>query len=162
MRRLFFPPDFPGSFKRGLILSFSLSTLDEKIAAIIEPGAPAPSKRLDTLKDMKAAGFLAGVNAIPLLPFISDTEEELEKMIAVSKQSGADFLLAGGLTLFGDNPGDSRFLYYRFLSGNYPALTGQYEAMFGNNYYQPWRYQEDLKKKIDRLCKRYDLKTSIL
>src|SRR5688572_14595713 len=35
-------PDLSGKLKRGVILSFSISTLDEKIAATLEPGAPSP------------------------------------------------------------------------------------------------------------------------
>ncbi len=119
-------------------------------------------KRLETLQECKRQGFFAGINAIPLLPFISDTDEELEKMVAAAKQYDADFLLAGGLTLFGENPGDSKPLYYRFLQQNYPELSRKYEAMFGNNHYQPWRYHEELKNKVSQLCNKYGVKTSIL
>lgn len=156
------PPDFPSSFHHGVILSFSLSTLDEKIARQIESGAPKPIERLNTLQACKQHGLLVGMNVIPLLPFISDTNEELEKIIATAKKYGADFMLAGGLTLFGENPGDSKTLYYRFLQRNYPELLSKYETMFGNKYYQPWHYHDELKKKASRLCNQYGIRTTIL
>jgi DNA repair photolyase len=156
------PEGFPSSFPHRVILGFSLSTLDETIARQIEPGAPSPAERLETLHFCKENGLLAGVNAIPLLPFISDTDEELEKMVAAAKKYNADFILAGGLTLFGNEPAASKALVYRFLQRNHPDLLGKYEAMFKNNYYQPWQYQEELKKKVERLSKQYGIRNSIL
>jgi DNA repair photolyase len=73
------PDDLQVSLGRGAIISFSISTLDEKLASILEPGAPLPIQRLKTLQKAKAAGFLTGLNCLPLFPFISDTEEEIEK-----------------------------------------------------------------------------------
>jgi DNA repair photolyase len=161
-RTAILPADFPPAFKRGVILSFSLSSLDEKIAKQVEPGAPSPVERLETLRACKNSGLLAGVNAIPLLPFISDTEEELEKLVTTVKQYGADFLLAGGLTLFGNEPADSKSLYYRFLQRSYPELLEKYQSLFKENYYQPWQYQNELKEKVSKLCKRLGMKTSIV
>lgn len=161
-RSAILPADFPVTFRHGVIVSFSLSTLDETIARQIEPGAPPPAERLKALQTCKKEGLLAGVNAIPLLPFISDTDEELDKMIAAAKAHEADFILAGGLTLFGTGQADSKPMFYRFLQRNYPELAGKYEALFGSGYYQPWRYQQELKEKIQRLCSRYQLKNSIL
>jgi len=156
------PAGFPASFTRGAIVTFSLSTLDETIAGQIEPGAPPPAERLKTLHACKQQGLLTGVNAIPLLPFISDTDEELERMIAAAKEHEADFILAGGLTLFGNGPADSKALYYRFLQRHYPELAGKYENLFGANDYQPWHSQQELKKKVSHLCQQYQLKNSIL
>ena len=70
------PGDLKQSPGRGVIISFSFSTLDEKLAKQIEPCAPSPQKRLETVKLFSDNGFLCGVNAMPLLPYISDTEEE--------------------------------------------------------------------------------------
>lgn len=105
---------------------------------------------------------MAGVNAIPLLPFISDTEEEMEKIIAAAKAYEADYVLAGGLTLFGNGPADSKTLYYKFLQRYDPSLLPRYEALYGNNFYTSYRYQEEIKQKAKRLCRKYDIRSSIL
>src|SRR4026207_872404 len=57
------PEDLKQNPGRGVIISFSFSTLDEKLAKQIEPGAPAPKIRLDTLKLCIDNGLLSGVNA---------------------------------------------------------------------------------------------------
>ncbi len=156
------PDDSKGSVNRGVILSFSFSTLDEKLARLLESGAPSPQKRLETLKQCKEQGFLCGVNAIPLLPFISDTDEELEKMISAAKEYGADYILTGSLTLFGNSEKDSKQLYFRFLEKQYPHLLEKYKKMYVSVFYPSWKYQDDLKKRAGLLCEKYNIKNCIL
>ena len=156
------PPDLKQIPGRGTIISFSFSTTDEKLAKQIEPGAPAPQRRFETLKHCSEAGFLCGVNAMPLLPFISDTDEELEKIIAASKEYGAHYILVAGLTLFGEDESDSKQLMYKFLRKNYPGLLEKDEKMYGSVHYSSWQYQQQLKKRADALCKKYSIKNSII
>ncbi len=155
------PEDLKQNPGRGVIVSFSFSTLDEKLAKQIEPGAPSPQKRLGTLKLFSDNGFLCGVNAMPLLPYISDTEEEIEKIVAAAKQYGANYILIAGLTLFGNDERDSKQLVYRFLRNNYPDLLEKYEKMYGSVYYSSWQYQQELKKRGDTLREKYKIKNSI-
>jgi len=155
------PEDLKQNPGRGVIISFSFSTLDEKLAKQIEPGAPAPKIRLDTLKLCIDNGLLSGVNAMPLLPFITDTDEELEKIIASAKEYGANFIFIAGLTLFGNGEKDSKELFFKFLSAHYPHLIEKYEAMYGSVYYPSWQYQQQLKRRADALCEKYKIKNSI-
>lgn len=155
------PGDLRQNPGRGVIISFSFSTIDEKLAKQVEAGAPAPQERLETLKKCTGNGFLCGVNAMPLLPFISDTDEELEKIIAAAKQCGAHYILVAGLTLFGDDERDSKQLYFKFLRNNYPGLLEKYEEMYGSVYCPSWQYQQQLKKRADTICEKYKIKNSI-
>ncbi len=66
---------------QGVIISFSFSNMDPELAQIFEPGAPKPQERLETMKKCKEAGFMVGAVLMPLLPFLSDTEEYLNYMI---------------------------------------------------------------------------------
>lgn len=161
-RMAILPDDLAGTLKRGLILSVSLSSLDEKVTNMLEPGAAPPLQRLALIKQLKMEGFLAGVNAIPVLPFISDTEEELEKIIAAAKEHLADYILAGGLTLFGDGPADSRTLFYTFLERCRPDLLPRYHQLYGSNFYTSFSYQNELKQRADRICRKYSIRTRIL
>jgi DNA repair photolyase len=155
-------PDDLKALKRGLILSVSVSTLNEKISNMLEPRAAPPLQRLELVKQLKQEGFLIGVNAIPVLPFISDTEEELEKIIAAAKESGADYILVGGLTLFGTGIADSKTLFYKFLERYDSSLLLKYQQLFGSNSYTPFRYQNELKEKAQQLCRKYQIRNSIL
>ena len=155
------PEDLQKKPGRGVIISFSFSTLDENLAKQLESGAPAPQKRLETLKICRDHGFLSGVNAMPLLPYISDTDEELDNIVAAAKQYNADYILIAGLTLFGNEERDSKQLIFKFLRNNYPGLVEKYEKMYGSVFYPSWQYQDQLKKKTDALCKKYSIRNSI-
>lgn len=156
------PEDLKETLARGLILSVSISSLDEKVSDMLEPSAAPPLQRLELVKRLKKEGFLTGVNAIPLLPYISDTEEELEKIIAAAKEYGADYILTGGLTLFGTGIADSKTLFYKFLERYDSSLLPKYQQLYGSNFYTSFSYQNQLKEKAERLCKKYTIRNRIL
>jgi DNA repair photolyase len=156
------PEDLKDKMKNGVILSVSISTLDEKISHMLEPGAAVPLKRLELMKQLKEEGLLAGVNAIPVLPFISDTAESLEQIVSTVKQYGADYILIGGLTLSGNDTADSKTLFYKFLQRYDASLLPKYQQLYGPNFYTPFSYQDQLKEKSTRICKKYNIRNSIL
>ncbi|HPG12574.1 MAG TPA: hypothetical protein PLU37_13665 [Chitinophagaceae bacterium] len=155
------PDDLKGKIP-GVILSVSISSLDRKVTDMLEPGAAIPEERLSLITKMQKEGFLAGVNAIPLLPFISDTEEEMGKIIQAVKDANAAYILTGGLTLFGNGPSDSKTLFYKFLSRYDPGLMEKYEKLYGNNHYTSFAYQDKLKQRAQMICEKYNIANSIL
>ena len=150
------------SLTRGVIISFSLSTLDEKLAATLEPGAPPPLQRLETMRKCKDAGFLVGVNCIPTLPFITDQEEALEEIVSAAKQYGADYILVGGLTLFGNGPADSKTLYFKFLERAYPQFVESYKKLYGPFFMPPKPYLLKLDERAEKVCKKLGIRRSIV
>jgi DNA repair photolyase len=160
-RAAILPPDLQ-ALGRGVILSVSLSTLNMQATDMLEPGAIAPMQRLQLLQQLKEEGFLAGVNAIPLLPFISDTEEEMEQIVAAAAQHRADYILAGGLTLFGNGTADSKTLYYTFLQRYHPDLIPAYDRLYNQHPFTQRQYQDALRQKANRLCHKYQIRDSIM
>jgi len=156
------PEDLQNSLGCGVILSTSISTMSSEVSNRLEPGAATPEERLKTLKLLRQEGFLTGVNAIPILPFISDTEEELEKIIVAAKQAKAEYILVGGLTLFGSQAADSKTLYFNFLKRYNSLLIQKYEKLYGINFFPPKRYLQELKEKSEKLCAKHAIRTSIL
>jgi DNA repair photolyase len=154
--------DLQGKLSRGAIVSFSLSTLDESISATLEPGAPPPIARLQTMEKLKNAGLMVGVNCIPTLPFISDTKDQLELLVRAAKDHGADYILIGGLTIFGDGQADSKTLYYKFLERRFPDLVKEYKKLYRIFFAPPKTYLADLENRASEICSRYAIRRSIL
>ncbi len=161
-KRAILPTDLKDKLERGVIINFSISTLKQEIAQILEPGAPPPVERLETMRKCKAEGLFSGVSFIPVLPFISDSSEELDSMIGAAKEYGADFVFVGALTLFGNKPGDCKTLYYRFLDRYYPELVPKYKALYRIFFAPSKKYQNELAEKASRICEKYDIKSGIL
>jgi DNA repair photolyase len=156
------PEELKPKLKHGTIISFSPSTLDEKLAKIFEPGAPSPNVRLETMKKCKEQGFLVGVDYIPVLPFLSDSDEQLDEMITTARDYGADFALVGALTLFGKGPADCKTLYYRVLEKYYPQLVPKYKSLFRVFPMPSKEYQSELEQKSVQLCQKHGVKHSII
>ncbi|MBX7152286.1 radical SAM protein [bacterium] len=156
------PSELKTTLGRGVIIAFSMSSADERIAAIFEPGAPAPIKRFEALQIIKKEGILTGVNLIPVLPFITDTDEQLEKTVSLTKSYGGEFVLAGGLTLFGNSSADSKTLYFKLVQKHFPELMERYQKMFGTSSYPAWMYQKQLEQRVGILLKKYSIRNSII
>jgi len=156
------PDDLKHKLKHGAIISFSISTLNENLAKILEPGAPKPVERLETMKKCKDEGFFTGVCFIPVLPFLSDAEEQLDETIRTVKKYGADFIFVGALTLFGKGPADCKTLYYKFLEKHYPDLVPKYKSLYRIFFAPSKEYQKELEKKSKRLCEKYGIKNRII
>jgi len=161
-RKAILPDDLGMKLKRGAIISFSISTLDGKVARIFEPGAPSPGERLEAMRKCKEAGFLVGVDYIPVLPFISDSKNQLDVMVKTAKDYGADFVLVGALTLFGKGSAGCKTLYYRVLERYYPELLPKYRDLFRRSPAPPKAYQKTLEEVSIKLCKKYDIRYGIL
>src|SRR6185295_14949818 len=100
-RTAILPPDLQNTLSQKVFITFSFSTIDNSIAKIFEPGATPPGKRLQTLETTLRNGFLSGVSLMPLLPYITDTGEHLNKMFSTFKQTGVNYIFPASLTLFG-------------------------------------------------------------
>ncbi|MFH1127029.1 MAG: radical SAM protein [archaeon] len=156
------PADLKPKLTHGAIISFSLSTLDDKQAKILEPGAPSPKERLETMQKCKNAGFFVGVNYIPVLPFLSDSEGQLEEMIIAAKKYGADFVFVGGLTLFGKGSADCKTLYYKMLERQFHHLVPRYRSLYRIFFAPPKEYQSNLDTVSRKLCKKHGIQYGIL
>lgn len=161
-RNAILPEDLRDQLKRGVILSVSISSMDETIAQTLEPGAISPMERLQLVRELKREGFFCGVNAIPVLPFISDTQVELEKIISSAKQHNADYIFVGGLTLFGNGSADSKTLFYKFLERKFPHLIPDYDKLYSYKFYPPQWYQDELHQRAIKLCSTYKIRNSII
>ncbi len=156
------PDELEDKLDHGIIVSFSFSSLDEKLAEIIEPGAPKPIERLKTMKKYSDAGFNTGIINMPVLPFLSDSDKEIEIMIKSAKKYGANYVLYGGLTLYGDAYDDCKTQYFNFLNENYPNLVHEYENLFKGSNSSSKRYQKNLDIKFRDISNRFGIKNSII
>ncbi|MHA1409746.1 MAG: radical SAM protein, partial [Candidatus Odinarchaeia archaeon] len=136
--------------------------LDKKLAKIIEPTAPAPDERLETMRKCVEEGFLAGISYIPVLPYLSDTEEQLNLMVKTAKEYNAKFILVGGLTLFGNGPNDCKTRYYQFLEDNYPELIQEYRKLYRVFPTPTKEYQKRLAEKTQELCHKHRVQNGII
>jgi len=147
---------------RGCIVSFSFSTMDEKVASVFEPGATPPARRLSALQELSNAGFLSGISLMPLLPFISDTTESLNHMFGQAREAGAHYLMPATLSLYGSGRADSKTLVLDAVRKHYPQLLPRYEAYFRDSQEMPRFYREAFYRKMQELSIQYGIPDRII
>ncbi len=64
----------------------TITTLDARLARILEPRAAAPHRRLRTIRALAEAGVPVGVSVAPQIPFIT---EDMEQVLAAARAAGA-------------------------------------------------------------------------
>ncbi|TNE55728.1 MAG: radical SAM protein [Bacteroidetes bacterium] len=159
-RRAILPSDL-NWIGRGSILTFSFSCLDDQIGKVFEPGAPQPSERLQALQQSVEQNFLSGVSLMPLLPYISDTGEQLDMYFNDFKELGALYLFPAGTTLFGSGKGSSRDLVFAAIEKHYPEHIARYQKLFGQSDSLPTYYHQAFQRKVRALSLQYGLPLSI-
>lgn len=161
-QRAILPSDLKNSLQGGCIVTFSFSSLRDEVCKIFEPGATPPTKRLATLETVKEQGLKTGVSFMPLLPFISDTTEELEYAFRTFCEIGVDYVLPATLTLYGEGQSDSKTMVFRAIEKHYPNLLPKYAKWFANSAGMPDYYRRAFQSKMIELHQKYQLKDSII
>lgn len=111
------------------LVSMSFSSTDDEVSKIFEPGASLPSEKLSLMNRLKKKGITCGMCLLPILPFITDTEEMIEKSLYDGKQAGVDYILFGNLTL---KEGRQKKYYFQLIQKFYPHLLNKYNALYSN------------------------------
>jgi DNA repair photolyase len=78
-----------------------LNTLDDALARLFEPGAPAPAARLAQVRRLAAAGIETQVRLDPILPGLTDTAATLEPLCSSLATAGVKEIAASMLFLRG-------------------------------------------------------------
>ena len=73
--------------ERLVTVYFSVTTLDNRLAARMEPRASAPHRKLQAMRALHAAGVPVGVMVAPVVPAITD--HELEHILQAAHEAGA-------------------------------------------------------------------------
>ena len=111
----------------------SVGTLDEDAWRSSEPGTPHPRKRLQAVAKLNDAGVPCGVMVAPVLPGITDSDEQIRDVVMAAFDSGATFVSPILLHL---RP-HVREVYMDWLQDNYPDLVDRYEQMYTGSYASP-------------------------
>jgi DNA repair photolyase len=124
--------------ERNLVkVALSVTTLDAKLARIMEPRASTPSRRLEALRQLRAAGVPTAVMVAPIIPAINDAEiERILDAASIAGVGDAGYVL---LRL----PLELRDLFREWLMANFPdryrhVLTLIRDMRGGKDYDATW------------------------
>lgn len=116
-----------------VLCKLTLTTVDDALAAKLEPRAPSPTRRLEALRALSAAGLHTCVLLMPVLPFLEDNEENVLAVVDRARDAGVKYIYpAFGMT----QRDEQRAWYYGKLDALFPGrgLREKNEKAFGTRY----------------------------
>jgi len=137
----------------SLQVNITLTTVDARLARILEFRAPTPQKRLAALRALRDAGIRAGVNIAPILPDLTDSRESLTAVIAAAVEAGATHVFAN--TLFLKESAQRRF--FPFLEEHFPRLAARYARRYARSAYVDQGYKDRMLRLVDELKREHGI-----
>ncbi|MCB9210385.1 MAG: hypothetical protein H6610_07010 [Ignavibacteriales bacterium] len=140
--------------KNKAIISFSFSSVDERISKIFEPHAAKPLERLEAISFFKEHGFNCGMFLMPVIPFITDTPKMIEQTIREGVKAGIDFIIFSGMTL---KEGRQKEYFMNTIAEHFPHLQLEYENLYRENKWgnPSSEYYETINFTFDTFSKKY-------
>ncbi len=137
-------------------VTFTITTASDELSKKIEPGAPVSSQRLQALNTLRNMGIYAGVVITPVLPYLTDSSENIKKIIHAVAKSGGQYIMAWmGLT---QREGQREYFHDQ-LKKIYPGMEKKYQALFGQKYNCPAPGADLLYKTYKSYCESYGIQT---
>ncbi|PYI51402.1 SPL family radical SAM protein [Paenibacillus flagellatus] len=138
----------------GLTVNMSIGTLRSDIWRDFEPSTPSPRQRLETVARLREEGIAVGVFVAPILPLLSDGEDDLQALVEALAECRPDFVMSSFLRL---NKPEVKLWFFRVLREKHPHLTETYASMYRGSTYAPEAYRAPVKHTIRALLDRYGL-----
>lgn len=114
-------------------VAYTVTCADDALCRKLERSVAVSSERLDALARLSEQGVTCGVMLTPVMPFISDTEENILGVVRLAKQAGARWVYSGGG--FGVTLRQNQRLYcLERLEETFPGMKRRYIARYADAY----------------------------
>lgn len=124
-------------------------TCGDALAEKLEPHVASPSHRFAALRALSDAGIPCGVLLMPVLPFLTDSDENLLDILHLTKESGAKFVYPGlGVTM----RDGQREYFLKKLEALFPGMGERYQSAFGLRYHCATPRAQHLWKLFTKTC----------
>ena len=144
--------------KTKAVVQMTLTTADDNLCRLLEPGVCPTSRRFEVLKECQARGIPTVVWFSPLLPFINDTKENVDGILDYCVRAGVKAILCFGigLTLREGN----REYFYAALDKlaardrRFAGLKERYIRTYGDSYEVSSPQEGELMTYISQFCRK--------
>ncbi|GGO61406.1 radical SAM protein [Microbacterium nanhaiense] len=134
-------------------LAMSIAVFDDALQQRVEPGTPTTAARLATVRAAADAGLDVTVFLMPILPWLSDSADDLERAVSEIAAAGARRVVFGALHL---RPGAKEW-FLDWVAREHPELEAGYRRFYGQAHYAPAPYRRQLARRMRPILARHGL-----
>ena len=134
------------------VVQMTLTTYDEALCRKLEPHVSTTRERFQALLQLREAGIPTVVWLCPILPFINDTRENLEGILALCLQAGVYGVVCFGMGMTLRE--GSREYFYAQLDRHFPGMKERYIAAYGSRYLLESPNSRQLTALFHDICRR--------
>jgi DNA repair photolyase len=128
-------------------VAFTVTTLDETVRRLLEPGASPIQQRLEALSTLHHAGIRTWVFFGPALPVFSDSVDAVDRLFALCAEVGVSRVLVDTINLKGPSWRRLRLA----LQEHYPQLVEAFQEILR----EPTEYTRALSRAVARAADRH-------
>jgi DNA repair photolyase len=141
--------------KTKCVVQMTLTTHDESLCKKLEPNVSTTKERFHALETMRDEGIPTVVWMSPILPFINDTQENIEGLLDYCIRAKVRGIVnfGFGVTL---REGDREY-FYAALDRDFPGMKQRYIRWFGNAYECPSPDNSRLMERYRAVCKQHGI-----
>lgn len=138
--------------KAKCVVQMTLTTYDETLCKILEPNVCTTKERVKALKVLHEHNIPTVVWLSPILPFINDTRENIEGILACCIHAKVYGIICFGMgvTL---RDGDREY-FYAALDRHFPGMKERYRKKYGHAYELPSDRNRELMTLFQETCGR--------
>ena len=136
--------------KTKAVVQMTLTTADESLCKIIEPNVCTTKERFNALKTLRDNGIPTVVWLCPILPYLTDTRENIEAILELCVEARVRGIICFGMGLTLRD--GSREYFYRQLDSHFPGLKERYIREFGDRYEIPSPRGGELMELYHKIC----------
>lgn len=137
------------------VVQLTLTTMDDRLCQLIEPGVCPTSRRIEVLKEFQKVGIPTVVWLCPILSWLNDTEENIRGIVEACADAGVKGIICFGMGLTLRD--GSREYYYTQLDRKFPGLKERTIRTYGSAYELRSVHHRELTALFHRLCAKYGI-----
>jgi len=133
----------------------TITCMDENIRRKIEPNGVKSLKRFAMLKEFSKTNASTGLHFMPIIPYITDSRDNVDSLYANAKDCGVDYVLPGTLYL----RRKTRGVFFDFINQEFPHLYEELQTLYKTGGAGK-EYKDKLYLMVNELKSKYNLSSS--
>lgn len=131
-------------------IACTVTCMDEAVRQKLEPGGAPSARRLEVLRAFSETRACTGLHLMPIVPYLTDTRENIDAIYAAAKSCGVTYVLPGTLYL----RGKTRGMFFEFIQREYPQLYGSLHTLYQKGGAGS-AYQDGLYRMVHEIRRQY-------